>query len=141
MPPSPVVVEKIVVHGPDALDEYTEAKHVHVDLTQKREARVYDLLFVADFAGLFHCVNAKTGKSIWTHDLLSASWASPLIVENHVYISDEDGDRRFGYAWTKAKDEIDLITGATPTFNRDEFLAGQQAFFHHVCQLGQFLNW
>jgi len=51
-----------------------------------------DLLFVADFAGLFHCLDAKTGKSYWVHDLLSASWASPLIVENHVYISDEDGD-------------------------------------------------
>jgi aldehyde dehydrogenase (NAD+) len=30
--------------GPHALDEYTEAKHVHVDLTQKRQARMYDLL-------------------------------------------------------------------------------------------------
>jgi acyl-CoA reductase-like NAD-dependent aldehyde dehydrogenase len=30
--------------GPRALDEYTEAKHVHVDLTQKRESRLYDLL-------------------------------------------------------------------------------------------------
>jgi acyl-CoA reductase-like NAD-dependent aldehyde dehydrogenase len=30
--------------GPHALDEYTEAKHIHVDLTQKREARIYDLL-------------------------------------------------------------------------------------------------
>jgi peptide chain release factor 3 len=48
-------------------------------------------------------------------------------VETLQAISDEDGERRFGYAWTKAKDEIDLITGATPTFNRDEFLAGQQS--------------
>jgi acyl-CoA reductase-like NAD-dependent aldehyde dehydrogenase len=30
--------------GPHALDEYTETKHVHVDLTQKRESRLYDLL-------------------------------------------------------------------------------------------------
>jgi aldehyde dehydrogenase (NAD+) len=30
--------------GPHALDEYTEVKHVHVDLTQKRESRLYDLL-------------------------------------------------------------------------------------------------
>jgi aldehyde dehydrogenase (NAD+) len=30
--------------GPSALDEYTEAKHVHVDLTQKLESRMYDLL-------------------------------------------------------------------------------------------------
>ena len=30
--------------GPRALDEYTEAKHIHVDLTRKRESRIYDLL-------------------------------------------------------------------------------------------------
>lgn len=51
-----------------------------------------DLLFVADIAGLFHCVDVKTGKAHWTHDMLAGSWASPLIVDGHVYISDEDGD-------------------------------------------------
>lgn len=51
-----------------------------------------DLLFIADFSGLFHCLDLKTGKAHWTYDMLAASWASPLIVENHVYISDEDGD-------------------------------------------------
>ncbi|MCU0960486.1 MAG: PQQ-binding-like beta-propeller repeat protein [Pirellulaceae bacterium] len=51
-----------------------------------------DLLFVADFSGLFHCLDAKTGKAYWTHDMLAASWASPLIVEDKVYIGDEDGD-------------------------------------------------
>ena len=51
-----------------------------------------DLLFVADFSGLFHCLDAKTGKVHWTHDMLAASWASPLIVDGKVYIGDEDGD-------------------------------------------------
>ena len=51
-----------------------------------------DLLFVADFSGLFHCLDLNTGKAHWTYDMLAASWASPLIVENHVYIGDEDGD-------------------------------------------------
>ena len=41
---------------------------------------------------LFHCLDVKTGKAHWTYDMLSASWASPLIVEGRVYISDEDGD-------------------------------------------------
>ncbi len=50
------------------------------------------LLFVADFSGLLHCLDAKTGKPHWTHDMLAASWASPLIVEDKVYIADEDGD-------------------------------------------------
>ena len=51
-----------------------------------------DLLFIPDFSGLVHCLDAKTGKPHWTHDMYAASWASPLIVEDRVYISDEDGD-------------------------------------------------
>ena len=51
-----------------------------------------DLLFIADFSGLFHCLDAKTGKPYWTYDMLAAAWGSPLIVNGHVYIGDEDGD-------------------------------------------------
>lgn len=51
-----------------------------------------DILYIADFSGLFHCLNAKTGEPHWTYDMLAASWASPLIADGHVYISDEDGD-------------------------------------------------
>ncbi len=51
-----------------------------------------DLLFVADFSGLFHCLDAKTGVPYWTHDMLAAAWGSPLIVEDKVYVGDEDGD-------------------------------------------------
>jgi outer membrane protein assembly factor BamB len=50
------------------------------------------LLFIADFSGLLHCVDAKTGKAYWTYDMFAASWASPLIVGDKVYIGDEDGD-------------------------------------------------
>jgi outer membrane protein assembly factor BamB len=50
------------------------------------------LLFVADFSGLFHCVDVKTGKPLWTHDMLAASWGSPLVADGKVYIGDEDGD-------------------------------------------------
>ena len=50
------------------------------------------LLYVADFSGLFHCLDVKTGKPIWTHDMLAASWGSPLIADGKVYIGDEDGD-------------------------------------------------
>lgn len=51
-----------------------------------------DLLFVADFSGLFHCLDAKSGKLHWTYDQLAACWGSPLIVGDKVYIGDEDGD-------------------------------------------------
>ena len=51
-----------------------------------------DLLFVPDFSGLFHCVDAKTGKVHWTYDMLAAAWSSPMIVGDKVYVADEDGD-------------------------------------------------
>ena len=50
------------------------------------------ILYIADFSGLFHCLDAKTGKVHWTYDMLSPSWGSPLIVDGKVYIGDEDGD-------------------------------------------------
>lgn len=50
-----------------------------------------DILYIADFSGLFHCLDAKTGKAHWTYDMLAQAWGSPLIVEGKVYIGDEDG--------------------------------------------------
>lgn len=51
-----------------------------------------DILYIADFSGLFHCLNALTGEPYWTHDMFAAAWGSPLITEGKVYIGDEDGD-------------------------------------------------
>jgi outer membrane protein assembly factor BamB len=51
-----------------------------------------DMLFAADFSGLVHCLNAKSGKPYWVCDLFAACWGSPLIVNDRVYIGDEDGD-------------------------------------------------
>jgi outer membrane protein assembly factor BamB len=49
------------------------------------------LLIIPDFSGLVHCVDAKTGKPHWTHDLFAATWGSALIVEDKVYVGDEEG--------------------------------------------------
>ncbi|MCE2810691.1 MAG: PQQ-binding-like beta-propeller repeat protein [Planctomycetaceae bacterium] len=51
-----------------------------------------DLLIIADFSGVVHCLDSKTGTAHWTHDMLAASWASPLVADNKIYIGDEDGD-------------------------------------------------
>jgi outer membrane protein assembly factor BamB len=50
------------------------------------------LVFYADFSGFLHCVDAKTGKPYWKHDLLAAIWGSPMVVDGKVYLGDEDGD-------------------------------------------------
>jgi len=51
-----------------------------------------DVLYIGDFSGLVHCLDAETGQVHWTYDMLAASWGSPLIVEDKVYIGDEDGE-------------------------------------------------
>jgi outer membrane protein assembly factor BamB len=50
------------------------------------------IVYVPDFSGFLHCLDAKTGQVYWTHDLLAAVWASTLVVDGKVYIGDEDGD-------------------------------------------------
>ena len=51
-----------------------------------------DILYIADFSGIFHCLNAKTGEPYWNYDMFSAAWGSPMIADGKVYIGDEDGD-------------------------------------------------
>ncbi len=50
------------------------------------------LVYVADFSGYLHCLDAKTGQLYWTHDVLAAVWGSPFLVDGKVYLGDEDGD-------------------------------------------------
>jgi outer membrane protein assembly factor BamB len=51
-----------------------------------------DLLFIADFSGVLHCIDAKTGAAHWTYEIFAQSWGSPLIINDLVYVGDEDGD-------------------------------------------------
>ncbi len=50
------------------------------------------MLFYSDFSGFLHCLDAKTGKPHWTHDMLAAIWGSPMVIDGKVYLGDEDGD-------------------------------------------------
>lgn len=49
------------------------------------------LVFAADLSGFVHCLDVKTGQRYWQHDLMAALWGSPLYVDGHVFIGDEDG--------------------------------------------------
>lgn len=50
------------------------------------------LLFIPDYSGLLHCLDARTGKCHWTSDLRAACLSSPLVVGDRVVVCDEDGD-------------------------------------------------
>ncbi len=50
------------------------------------------LLVIGDFSGLVHCLEAKTGRVLWTHDAMSAIWGTPLVADGKVYLGTQDGD-------------------------------------------------
>jgi outer membrane protein assembly factor BamB len=55
-------------------------------------AVVDGLVYIADFSGYLHCLDAKTGHEYWSHDMLAAVWGSPFVADGKVYLGDEDGD-------------------------------------------------
>ena len=54
---------------------------------------IYDgLLFIADYSGLVHCIDARTGEALWVDDLFATVWSSCVIADGNVLIADEDGN-------------------------------------------------
>ena len=49
-------------------------------------------IYLPDFSGFLHCLDVKTGKPYWTHDMFAAIWGSPMVIDDKVYLGDEDGD-------------------------------------------------
>lgn len=50
------------------------------------------LLFIADFSGYVHCLDAETGKLQWVYDMKAHMWGSTFVADGKVYVGDEDGD-------------------------------------------------
>lgn len=49
------------------------------------------LVFAPDFTGYLHCLDAETGEVQWVHDTESNIWGSPLVVDDKLYLGNEDG--------------------------------------------------
>ena len=50
------------------------------------------LVYISDFSGFLHCLDADTGEEYWQYDTFAAIWGSPFVVDGKVYLGDEDGD-------------------------------------------------
>lgn len=51
----------------------------------------HGLLFASDTAGFLYCIDATTGKRLWSHDHLSNIWGSPLVADGKVYTQTGEG--------------------------------------------------
>ena len=64
------------------------------------------LVYISDFRGNLHCLDAGIGKPHWTFDMVAPVWGSPLAADGKVYLGDEDGD----VAVLKAGKEMKVIS-------------------------------
>ncbi len=69
-----------------------EIKGEQFHRTMSTAAIADGLCYIADLSGFLYCLDAQTGKQHWRHDLLSAIWGSPYVVDGKVMIGNEDGD-------------------------------------------------
>jgi len=49
------------------------------------------LLYTSEYDGWVHCIDAKTGKKYWDHDMGADTWSSTLWVDGKIYIGNEAG--------------------------------------------------
>ncbi len=69
------------------------------------------LVYAPDLSGFLHCIDFKTGRKNWVFDTFAAVWGSPMVVDGHVLMGDEDGEMVI----LKAGDKLEEL--ATKTFN------------------------
>jgi outer membrane protein assembly factor BamB len=94
-----------------------------------------DLVFAADAPGYLYCLDAATGKKLWSDDLKANIWGSPLVVDGKVYVQSSEGAVGV-YAATREKKRLALnatlpdAAHGTPVFvNGVLYLTAQKRLF------------
>jgi outer membrane protein assembly factor BamB len=49
------------------------------------------LCYAAEYDGILHCLDARTGQQYWEHNMNADTWSSPYWVDGHVYQGNERG--------------------------------------------------
>src|SRR5262249_35052376 len=50
------------------------------------------LVYAVDLEGSFHCLDARTGKQYWEHDLRATILGSPCCLDGKIYLGTRDGE-------------------------------------------------
>jgi outer membrane protein assembly factor BamB len=115
-------------------DDVDEDKEPPMHRTMGSAAIKNDILTIVDFSGFIFCLDAKTGARLWHHDMLAPSWGSPLVVEDKIYIGDEEGSIHI-FALAREKKEIGKQEAGSAVYtspvvaNNTLFLANRSYLF------------
>jgi outer membrane protein assembly factor BamB len=92
------------------------------------------LLYVADFSGFVHCLDAETGAVKWVHDSGAHIWGSTLVADGKVYFGNESNESFVMQAGPVAKilSKVNVDTqlcGTPVAANGVLYIAGQTHLF------------
>ncbi len=87
-------------------------------LTMSTACIVDGILYISEFSGCLHCLDAKTGKKFWQYDLNGIIWGSPFYVDGKIYLG-ATGEL-FVFRHDKAPKVIDEIDNPQAK-NQNEF--------------------
>ena len=113
----------------NALWTYALEKHV-----MSTPAVYNGMVFISDCGRKMHCLEASTGKPLWTHDIRGDTWASPYVADGKVYLGTRSGNF---YVWSASKEkqllaELDLkvpISGTATAANGVLYVATMQNLY------------
>lgn len=90
---------------------------------------VNHMIFIGDFSGLIHCLDAQTGNCYWVYDSMATIWASPMSVGNIVYLGNTDGDLYLFNAETTEMNLIETVNMGAPIYAAPTWDALNQTLF------------
>ena len=67
-------------------------RYTDMDRTCGTPSIVDDILYVADFNGTVHALDAGTGAKLWTYDTKGHIWGGALYIDGKLYAGNEEGE-------------------------------------------------
>jgi outer membrane protein assembly factor BamB len=93
------------------------------------------LVYAADAPGYLSCIDAATGKRLWSHDHLANIWGSPLVADGKVYVQTGEGvvhvfqTGREKKLLTKVATLADMAHGTPVAANGVLYITGQRKLY------------
>ena len=92
------------------------------------------LVYAADIEGVVHCLDAATGRPLWTHATKQPIWSSPLVADGKVFVGTQ---RKWLWVFQAGrtmrvlgKTRLERAVSTTPVAaNGVLFVAGQRSLF------------
>jgi outer membrane protein assembly factor BamB len=98
------------------------------------------LLYTVDSKALLSCLDAASGKTIWSEQLKGKYNSSPLYADGHIYISSTDGKTRVLEAGKKlniiSENKLDGEIWATPAITGGAILVRTSKYLYKIASQG-----